>query len=265
MSSRDLLTLCRDLTDCYRDLLVVKTAKDAKTYLDLTDVEAERLQALAADFGQAMLLYHSRLLEQAQADMQRSDAPRRTILELTLTRMCEPKLATTPESLLARIEALEEKLSRLQYGGAALTTPPAAQAEDTENSKKTEAEPKKAAPAAPKPAAAAPADSTPVYRQLGGWSEIVGKISKTKPSLHGFLDTAKAYRSSDNKTYLLRVSSDFCARMLKRPETENDLKIAIAEEEERDATTFTLLIEGVENTAGYHLVDEIAEALGTQN
>ena len=116
MSSRDLLTLCRDLLDCYRDLLVIKHAKNAQAYLDLTDVEGERLRALADEFLPAVLLYHSRLLEEAQADMQRADAPRRTILELTLTRMCEPKLSITPESLLARIETLEEKLSGIQYG-----------------------------------------------------------------------------------------------------------------------------------------------------
>ena len=105
----------------------------------------------------------------------------------------------------------------------------------------------------------------PVYRQIAGWSEIVEKISKTRPSLHGFLDTAKAYRSSDGQQYLLRVSSDFCARMLKRPETELALKVAIAEEEERDVSTCTLIIEGAENVTGYHLVDEIAEALGDHN
>lgn len=263
MSSRDILALCRDLIDCYRDLLVVKTTKNAQEYLDLTDVEIERLTALSAEFGQAMLLYHSRLLEQAQADMQRSDAPRRTILELTLTRMCEPKLSTTPESLLARIESLEEKLSRLQYGGAML----AQQQERIENTEKTgtktEADGKSSNKQQSPDLSAAGQNEPPVYRQIPGWSEIVEKVSKTKPSLHGFLDTAKAYRSSDGQRYLLRVSSDFCARMLKRPETEAALKIAIAEEEERDVSMCTLSIEGAENTTGYHLVDEIAEALGS--
>jgi DNA polymerase-3 subunit gamma/tau len=261
MSSRDLLTLCRDLIDCYRDLLVVKTAKSAQQYLDLTDVETERLTALAAEFGQAMLLYHSRLLEQAQADMQRSDSPRRTILELTLTRMCEPKLSTTPESLLARIESLEEKLSRLQYGGVALANQQAAAEKTEENGTKNKAD-KASAAKQTVAQAAAPQENGLVYRQIAGWSEIVEKISKTRPSLHGFLDTAKAYRSSDGQQYLLRVSSDFCARMLKRPETELALKVAIAEEEERDASACTLIIEGAEHTTGYHLVDEIAEALG---
>lgn len=257
MSSRDLLTLCRDLMDCYRDLLVVKTTKNAQEYLDMTDVEMERLRQLADEFGLATLLYHSRLLEEAQADMQRSDASRRTILELALVRMCEPKLATTPEGLLARIEALEERVSRLQYGGGAAV---AEVQNGQENAIKNTADAEKAlvqdAPAA------APAGQAPTYRQIAGWSEIVEKIAKTRPSLHGFLDTAKAYRSADGGTYLLRVSSDFCAKMLKRPETEAALKLAIAEEEERDVSSCLLLIEGAESAGDYCLIDEIAEAIG---
>ena len=262
MSSRDLMTLCRDLIDCYRDLLVVKTSKDAQTYLDLTDVEMERLHQLAGEFGQAVLLYHSSLLEQALTDMQRSDAPRRTILELTLTRMCEPKLATSPESLLARIEALEEKLSRLQYGGVTNVAPTAVQEANDKTDTKTKAELQN--PTSTPVAEKSTENEAPVYRQIAGWSEIVEKVSKTRPSLHGFLDAAKAYRSTDGMTYLLRVSSDFCARMLKRPETESALKIAIAEEEERDISACTLLIEGAENADKYNLVDEIAEAIGTE-
>ncbi len=261
MSSRDLLSLCRDLLDCYRDLLVVKAAKHAQEYLDLTDVELERLQKLAANFQPAMLLYHSRLLEEALADMQRTDLPRRTVLELTLTRMCEPKLSATPESLLARIESLEEKLSHLQYGGAIVANKARSAVNDDKKEEKTEADPKDASTEQAKVTPQAATGST--YRQIAGWSEIVEKVSKTRPSLHGFLDTAKAYRSADGKIYLLRVSSDFCARMLKRPETEEALKLAIAEEEERDVSACTLIIEGAENTAGYNLIDEIAEALGS--
>ncbi len=260
MSSRDLLLLCRDLLDCYRDLLVIQTAKDAKNYLDLTDIEHERLQKLAAAFLPATLLYHSRLLEEAQADMQRADVPRRTVLELTLTRMCEPRLSLSPESLLARIESLEEKLSRLQYGGVAVLDPSKTPDEEAKTEEKNEADGASIPKKADKEEWSADGGA-PVYRQIAGWSEIVEKIARTRPSLHGFLDTARAYRSADGKTYFLRTSSDFCAKMLKRPETEAAIKLGIAEEEERDLSACTLLIEGAEHTNNYQLIDEIADAL----
>jgi hypothetical protein len=102
-----------------------------------------------------------------------------------------------------------------------------------------------------------------VYRLLAAWSEIVEKVAAGRPSLHGFLDTAKAYRSSDGKSYLVCASSSFCAKMLSRPDTVEALKLAIAEEEGRDISACAFAIEGNTADQKYTLVDEIAEALGS--
>ena len=262
MSSRDLSVFFREVLEYYRDLMVAKTTKDVKEYLDLTDDEVARLQAIAEKFTLSTLLYHGRLLEEAQADMLRADASRRTIVELTLTRMCEPKLSFTQESLLSRIETLENEIAKLKYSGynkaEPQSVPPAEKREEPV------AEPPKAAPApAPKPAEPPAESGAPVYRLLAAWSEIVEKVAAGRPSLHGFLDTAKAYRSSDGKSYLVCASSSFCAKMLSRPDTVEALKLAIAEEEGRDISACAFAIEGNTADQKYTLVDEIAEALGS--
>ena len=269
MSSRDISVFFRDLIEYYRDMLVVKTAKEAKTYLDLTDVEMASLSEIAATFSLGALLYQSRLLEGAYASMQRGDASKRAIAELTLTRMCEPKLSDTSESLVARIEALEGELARLKYGGSIAPAPaPAPEAEAAKIEKteqKSEAEPMPAPAPTPRASAAPAASGAPVFRAIPGWSEIVLQFSRTHQSSGAFLDTARAYRSDDGKVYLIRVSSDFSARMLARPDVEGALRVAIGEALGRDISDAQLRIEAATKKNDYHLIDEVEEALSENN
>ena len=257
MSSRDLLVFFRGILDYYRDLLVVKTAPSAKEYLDLTDEEYDSLRRLSDEFTMGALLYHSRVLEDAYAQMQRSDASKRAIAELALTRLCEPKLSDTTESLLARIEALEGELARLKYGGTARTAapeePPAATPAPSQKEHTESATPS---------GEGIPAAAENVFRSLPNWREIISKITKTRPSMHGFLDTAKAYRSDGRDVYLIRASSPFCAKMLARPETLEALRLAIAEEEGREMSAFTVRVESDDaKTDGNRFIDEIEQNL----
>lgn len=265
MSSRDLTVFFRELLDYYRDLLVAKTTQNAKDYLDLTDDEAEHLYAFAEKFTLSTLLYHAELLENAQAEMTRADSSRRTVVELTLTRMCEPKLSFTKESLLARLEALENELSKLKYKGNITAEPiPAKEKEEKKTAPKAEVKTIAPPKQAPSPAPAATekrADGKPVYHRLASWSEVVDKVTRERPSLNGFLGMAKAYCSADKSTYLICADSDFSAKMLSRPETEAALKLAIAEEEGKDLSGVTFSIVGNKAKESYALIDEIEKAL----
>lgn len=271
MSSRDLSVFFRDILDYYRDMLVAKTTKEAKSYLDLTEVEMESLSRISAPFTLGALLYQSKLLEDAYASMQRGDASKRAIAELCLTRMCEPKLSDTTESLLARIDALESELARLKYGGITVQAPPPAEAKEapvsSNNGEKTVAEPtaaKEEQLAAPT-AAPAPSAGEPVFRSIGGWSEIVREVCKTRQSLSGFLDSARAYRSEDGMTYLVRVAGGFAVKMLQRPDVESALRIAIGEALGKDISQATLRIEAATAETKCRLIDEVEEALSESN
>ena len=128
-SASDLGVFWQELIEYYRDMLVMKTARaSASKYLDLTDSESERLSADAAAFTREMLSYHCRLLDDAYSSMQRPGASRRTVAELTLVRLADEKLGTTPEALLARISALEARIAM----GIPAAPAPAAPASQTE-------------------------------------------------------------------------------------------------------------------------------------
>ena len=96
-SSRDLCVFWQDLITLYRDMLVLRTTANAARYLDLTDSEAAQLGALAGAFPKATLLAHCKLLEDAFFAMQKANAVRRMVAELTLIRMCDSTLSTSAD------------------------------------------------------------------------------------------------------------------------------------------------------------------------
>ena len=106
-SSKDITVFWQELISVYRDLLVVKTSKNSAAYLDLTDVELEGLRALASMFTVERLSYHCDMMREAYSSMYRANAVRRIVAELTLVRMCDERLNTSPEAMLSRIAALE--------------------------------------------------------------------------------------------------------------------------------------------------------------
>lgn len=269
MSSRDLSVFVRDLLEYYRDMLVVQTTSTPGKYLDLTDAEAVSLKEMTAGFSGSMLTYQIRLLEDVYMAMQRADAPKRVLVELALTRICDPKLSEDPASLLPRMEALERELSQLKYGGAVATAAtkdgavqgadpivaPENRAGKPENTGDVKEE-KKIPVRMQKPR-----QEQPVYRAVSGWREIVDRAAGSRPSLRGFLDGSRGYRADDGRVYLVRVSSSFCARMLMRPETLQVMRVSIAESMGHDISDAELRIEAEDRPSEYTLLDEVEAAL----
>ena len=110
-SSRDVTVFWQDLISVYRDLLIVKSSSASSSYLDLTDSETVALKALAADFSIEKLSYHCSMLNESLLAMQKANSIRRITAELTLVRMCDERLNTSPEAMLSRIASIESRLA----------------------------------------------------------------------------------------------------------------------------------------------------------
>ncbi len=138
-SSRDITVFWQELIAIYRDLLVIKNSNTPTAYLDLTDSETEALTTLAKRLSQETLSCHSSMLTEAFLSMQRANAVRRIVAEITLVRMCDTRLAATPEAMLARIAALEGAIAQGGFARPAQSsTQGGARAEGEELSKPTE-------------------------------------------------------------------------------------------------------------------------------
>ena len=110
-SSRDITVFWQDLSSVYRDLLVIKTSANASAYLDLTDSETKALTEIAAGFTLERLSYHCSMLRETLLDMQKVNSIRRITAEMTLVKMCDERLDSSPEAMLSRISELEARLN----------------------------------------------------------------------------------------------------------------------------------------------------------
>ena len=204
MSSADISVFWQELIDSYRDIMVVKSNDKAKTYLDLTDGELERVRAIAEGYSIARLSYHATILEGALTDMQRATNSKRSIAEIALTRMANAKLVLTPEALAVRVEELEKQISLIKMG---VTPTAVATAQPTKPEAKEDVSPKpKAEPKAePKPASLTPE----VY---GAWGAALERISEIKKSLSSMFVRSVAYRRGSCE-YIIKLTPFFVQRL----------------------------------------------------
>lgn len=250
MSSADISVFWQEIIDAYRDLLVVKNVDNARSYLDLTDVEYESLKKIAEGFSMPTLIYHISVLENAMGDMQRAFNSKRSIAEIALTRMCDEGLSTSNEALLARICELEKQISMLKLGAVPINT---SESPIQKKEKATE-------PTGTAEKKAEPKQQTSKPVPYPEFSSVIERIDKVKRSLSVQFKNCSVYKYPDN-TFLIRMSP-FFAKSLK--DSAPDLAIlrgAIAEKEGVSPTDIKLVIESADNTDASDLSLEIEKAL----
>ncbi len=264
--SKDLSVFFSELIEAYRDMMVVKTAKDAAAYLDLTDAEEAALKEVAALFTLEGLAYQSKLLEEALFAMQKGSVAKRSTAELALTRMCDSRLSLDSAALLARIGRLEEEVSRLKLGAPIVTegavgapkAKVASQSEPVAPSHRKEEEPE-----APKARVEAKkeektenkeADSA-AYRPLPCWREVIETLSMQKRSLAGFLSKVKMLYC-EQKGFLMQVVDDFVKNILTQEDTLLAIKAAISEKIGRSILSEPFSVVTLPKGAGGRLLED---------
>ena len=234
MSGADLGAYWQSLCDVYRDMLVtaVLPGEGAQAYLDLTDREYAELSEMAAAFTRPVLLYHSRLLEATAQTLQKPGISKRSAIELTLTRMCDPKLSKDADALLVRIEGLEKEVARLRAGVA---TPPSGTADTEKPAPKPQQPPQKAQPTAPASASASPAApaAREILRPVKGWRDVLSTFETVKPSFMPVLRTARASLTPSGQLSLA-VRGDIMGRMLEKDESTLKLLLTFVCEADPD-------------------------------
>ncbi len=251
LSAKDLSAFWREIIDYYRDLIVTKvmSAEKAKEYLDLTNNEADELFDVSKIFSMEQLLYHSKLLEEALGNMQKMVFSRQSIAELTLTRMCDPKLSSNPESMLARISELENAISAMKLGVVQRHIEKDKSDEENEVKKNNNSiveEYTEALTSAEKQSAD--------LRVCSSWSEIVENISETNQSLSGLLSSAKCFFDSQGN-YIIKVSSSFVKGMVARESSVDTIKCAIASVD--NVTPNNIIVEVNGDSSSYSPIEEL--------
>jgi len=212
-ASTDLAVFWQELIGYYRDMLVVRSLKEPAGILDLTDEEMADTKDRAARFTKEKLLYHIRTLEDAYGTIYHNAALKRICAEMTLVRLSDDRLSETPDALLTRIAALEEKVA-----SGVLLAPPAGTTE--------EAPPITATPPATDKAAGAPAPApSDIGKPLPSWAEIAETVSIKDEGTAAMLRRGRGFISGNRVT--VKVSDHFSQMLLSEDERKTALASAI--------------------------------------
>ena len=219
MNSCDMERLCSEFMFHLRDLMIVKTVKNADSILIATDDELKSLKALAEKLPLEELLYDLNIIEDTFSQIKRS-SNKRIPLEMAFVKLCSESLDSENDALLRRISALEAKLASGNFTAASSAVPVENKSKAPEQIKtavsephqQTKAEEVKKAPEpqkadmkekAPEPKAEAPAEHhapAPSPEGTNGetvpfsrWAEVMDELQKVDAPLHGILNGASGY------------------------------------------------------------------------
>ena len=204
-ASSDLMIFFGELIELYRDMLVVKSTKDARSYLDLTDEEFRATNDLCEHFTKEKLLYHIKSLSDAYNAMQRSVTVKRVTAEMSLVSLTDDRISVTPEALLSRIAALEEKLASGSFTAPAFT----------EKKQEPKAEDKATTlEVSPSPAAS--------LSPLTSWAEVIETVERSDNFAAEMLKQSKGYWNGAK--VIIKTSNSFSPTVLGK----DDVKALIA-------------------------------------
>ncbi len=221
-SSKDISVFWQNLMSFYRDMLVMKTSANAAKYLDLTDNEQKQLERTATRFSRETILAHCKLLEGALFAIQKVNAVKRTVAELTLIKMCDETLVASNENLLSRISKLEDAMV---LGLPARSTLPETVMEarpEKENEPVRAAEPATETVKSEKTAA-----TDRVLKYLSCWIEAIDRVAKTDGAGASYLKQTKAYSDADGSIYVM-VPDAFTMMMIDTRKMRDNVRAALS-------------------------------------
>ncbi|MEG1427437.1 MAG: DNA polymerase III subunit gamma/tau, partial [Oscillospiraceae bacterium] len=108
-NSKDMGRLCEEIAVHFRNLMLIKTMGDQGNMVAVSQEEREQLTKQALSTRLSTIL-HALDTFQRTFDKMRY-ANQRIELEMAIIRLCSPELDSTPEALIRRIEALEDRKS----------------------------------------------------------------------------------------------------------------------------------------------------------
>ncbi len=202
--SKDMERLCVELIECYRNMLILKSVAKPDDLVAMSTAEMDELRAEAKALSLEALLHIMDVLQRT-LDRLKGGVSRRVEMETMLLRLCEPRLDTTTEALLRRIEELEAGQASRPVSSPVAAVP----------------EPAPTAPVAPLPKQAEKPKPTTSAEPVGptvpfaDWAEVLERIATQSPPLYGVLMDSTAMSNgqeliivTDNELFGTLVRSD---------------------------------------------------------
>lgn len=145
-NSCDTERLCSDLTECFRNFLVLKTVENPADLIICTADELNTIKEVSNLFTTEGIIYSLSILTSA-AESMRNSRNRRIEAEMAFIRLCRPESETSIDALTERISRLETEISELKKNGVKMTSQHTSPQEKPSETKTVIEKPSQARPA----------------------------------------------------------------------------------------------------------------------
>ncbi len=234
----DLQRLCQEMISHYRNLMIAKTVKNPEALIIKAPKELESIKAQAQEYPLEGIVNAIGVFTATLDRMTMSD--RRTEFETAVVKLCNPKLDTSPNAVLDRLERLERTVKYGNFASASQSTPvpapapapnpaPAPKAEEPDLSAEpiaeTESEPSLSdigdmppipseidepteAQPVPTPKSPAVSPNGSSLEPFEAWQDVLGELVKTAPLMGAVLRDSDAYLDIAKDTLLIDSGND---------------------------------------------------------
>ncbi len=210
VSSKDISVFWQELIGYCRDLMIIRCMREPEQFIEAQKEDLDKMRSLAASLTMTQLTVYSSQLDDVYITMQggRSSESKRVTAELALIRMSEPSLSSSPDALLDRISAAENRIAVLELSG------PSEQLSSDEPVKKMKSIEKL------EPETEIPVKQTSVqqtkktYNALKRWPDILEKYSASDRMTASFLLGSKAYADDTSSSVHIVLQNSFAVSML---------------------------------------------------
>lgn len=189
-SSIDMQRLCEELISHYRNLMIIKTAKNPQKLILCPPDELEKLKEQAKSISLEFIMCAQNILADTLSLIPQGN--RRAQVEMAVIKLCTPSLSTRPEAILARLERLERAIK--SGARAETSTPPEPAAPPAHQVPPVADIVRKPEPKVKNPKPAADPDN---IQPFSDWPKVMNILSKNCPLLYGVLQGSTAYIQED--------------------------------------------------------------------
>lgn len=255
--SKDMSRLCEELLSHFRALMLIKSVRNPRDILVMSDEEFEEAQTQADYLSLADIVYYMDVLSRSYQRMGHGTGDR-TEFEMAMVKLSSAELDGTTEALTARLTALEKAVKRgIKVSTEPLVTPvrqaeqsgetitvtkqpvkeKSVQVDDIEEPKQETAQEHKPAPVtkpAPKvtsqPAVNSSANLEEIYRNakpFPEWVDVVGNLKDISRAIAAAFAGSSAYVSGNY--LLIDTSNEMAFELLKQGSRREEVRKIILE------------------------------------
>lgn len=245
--SKDMARLCDELVEHFRALMLIKTIKNPRDILIMSDDEFEQAVTQSDYLSLADIVFYMDVLSRAYQRMGRGTGDR-TELEMALVKLSATELDGTVEALTARVTALEKAVKRGITVNYAQPAQQSVQAEATQSASvpntqtkveepfaKPEPEHKKAPVAKPAPEVKSVAQRASVNLDelydnavpFARWVEVVDSLKSVSRSIAAAFAGSTAYESGNY--LLIDTNNELAFDLLRQNGRRTEIKQTLLE------------------------------------